>query len=65
MKHASSKATADILNKIENIEKEVLDLKISILKGLSPAGKKIISLKGILKDVNITDKDIFSAKKSL
>jgi len=38
--------TADILHKIENIEKEVMDLKLSILKDLSPSGKKVISLKG-------------------
>jgi len=48
MKHAPSKTPADILHKIENIEKEVLDLKLSILKDLSPSGKKVVSLKGLL-----------------
>ena len=49
MKHVPSITTADILHKIENIEKEVMNLKLSILKDLSPSGKKVISLKGILK----------------
>ncbi len=65
MKHTSPKTTADILHKIENIEKEVFDLKVSILKDLSPSGKKIISLKGILKGVDITEQDVTAAKKAL
>ena len=65
MKHAPSKTTTDILHKIENIEKEVLDLKLSILKDLSPSGKKVISLKGLLKGVDITEHDIETTKKSL
>ena len=65
MKHVPSITTVDILHKIENIEKEVMDLKLSILKDLSPSGKKVISLKGILKGVNITEQEIASAKKSL
>ena len=65
MKHTPSKTTADILYKIQNIEKEVLDLKLSILKDLSSSGKKVISLKGILKGVDITEQDVTTAKKSL
>ncbi len=65
MKHPPSKTTADILHKIQNIEKEILDLKLSILKDLSSSGKKVISLKGILKGVDISEQDIASAKKSL
>jgi hypothetical protein len=65
MKTASIKSTADILHKIESIEKEVKVLKLSVLKKLAPSGKKIIKLKGILKDIDITDKDIAAAKKSL
>ena len=65
IKHVPSITTADILHKIENIEKEILDLKLSILKNLSPCGKKVISLKGILKGVNITGQDVATAKKSL
>ena len=65
MKNLSTKGTSEILHKIEVIEKEVLDLKLSILKGLTPSGKKVISLKGIIKDVDITEQDIVSAKKSL
>ncbi len=65
MKQAALKNTVDLLHKIENIEKEIKTLKLSVLKKLTPSGKKIIKLKGILKGVNITDEDIASAKKSL
>jgi hypothetical protein len=41
-----------------------MDLKASVLKKLAPSGKKVVSLKGILKGVEITDGDINSAKKS-
>jgi hypothetical protein len=57
--------TVDILHKIETIEKDVTDLKLSVLKKLTPTGKKIISLKGIIKGIDITDKDVNFAKKSL
>jgi hypothetical protein len=42
-----------------------MGLKLTLLKNLTPTGRKIISLKGILKGVVITEEDIFSAKKSL
>lgn len=64
MEQATAKSTVDMLHKIETIEKEVMDLKLSVLKKLIPSGKKTISLKGILKGVDITDKDISSALKS-
>jgi len=65
MKHATTKGTVDMLHKIETIEKEVMDLKLSVLKKLTPTGKKVISLKGILKGVDISEQDIADAKKSL
>jgi hypothetical protein len=65
MKQVEATGSSDILQKIENIEKEVIDLKMSILKKLMPKGKKIVSLKGILKGVNISEQDINKAKKSL
>jgi len=65
MKHKSSKNTVDILHKIETIEKEIMDLKITILNGLKPSKQKIISLKGILKGIEITEQDITTAQKSL
>jgi hypothetical protein len=55
MKYAQKKTTPDILHKIENIEKDVKELKLSILRDLFPSGKKVISLKGILKGVTITE----------
>ncbi len=65
MKQTAAKVTADMLNKIEAIEKDVMDLKLSVLKKLTPSGQKVISLKGILKGVKVTEQDIISAKKSL
>jgi len=64
-KQTIPKSTVDILQKIEAIEKEVKDLKVSVLKKLAPTGQKAISLKGILKGIEVTDEDINSAKKSL
>jgi hypothetical protein len=65
MKQKTLNNTDDILFKIETIEKDVMDLKRSILKRRTPTEKKIISIKGALKGIDITDKDIASAKKSL
>ena len=65
MKQIVAKDTVDVLHKIKTIEKEIMDLKVFILKKLTPTGKKIISLKGILKGIDVSDEDIASAKKSL
>ena len=65
MKQTIPKSTVDLLQKIEAIEKEVKDLKVSVLKKLAPTGKKVVSLKGILKGIEVTEGDINSAKKSL
>ncbi len=65
MKQASLNDTVDILRKIETIEKEVMDLKLSVLKKVTPTGKKLISLKGVIKGVDVTEGDITSVKKSL
>lgn len=65
MKHAAAKSTVDMLHKIETIEKEVMGLKLSVLKKLTPSKQNIISLKGILKGMEISEKDIKAAKKSL
>jgi hypothetical protein len=65
MEYAAAKSTVDMLHKIETIEKEIMDLKLTVLKKLTPMGKKLISLKGILKGVEVTERDITSAKESL
>ena len=65
MKHLSVKSSSEILHRIELIEKEVSDLKMTLLKVISTSDKKIISLKGIIKGFDITNQDITSAKKSL
>ncbi|MGD0624788.1 MAG: hypothetical protein ABSB32_08720 [Thermodesulfobacteriota bacterium] len=59
------KPTMEILEKIETIEKDVMDLKLIVLKKLAPTGTKVISLKGILKGVKVSDEDIAAARKSL
>lgn len=51
----------EVLTKLERLEKEILKIK----KGEGLLFKKPISLKGILKGVKITEKDIKKAKKSL
>ena len=65
MKQSVLNGTIDMLHKIETIEKEIVDLKLTVLRKLTPTGKKVISLKGIFKGVDITDEDVTSAKKSL
>ena len=65
MKSPASESTVDMLHKIEAIEKQVMDLKLSVLKNMAPSEQKVISLKGILKGIIITEKDIAAAKKSL
>lgn len=65
MKQTAFNGTIDMLHKIETIEKEIADLKLTVLKKHTPTGKKVISLKGILKGIHVTNKDIASAKKSL
>ena len=65
MKQTALNGTIDMLHRIEAIEKEIADLKLTILRKLTPTGKKVISLKGIFKGVDITDEDVTSAKESL
>lgn len=65
MKQSAIKQPTDVLHKIETIEDEISDLKLSVLKSLTPSNKNIISLKGIIKGVQISDEDIEEAKKSL
>ena len=65
MKTTPMKNTADILHKIETIEKEVKALKLSVLKKLVPTGKKVTKLKGILHGIDISEEEITSIKKSL
>ncbi|OGQ51087.1 MAG: hypothetical protein A3J24_13125 [Deltaproteobacteria bacterium RIFCSPLOWO2_02_FULL_53_8] len=64
MEHAAQNSLKT-LHKIEAIEKELLTLKISVLKKFTPTGRKMRSFKGILKGVQVSDKDIALAKKGL
>jgi len=65
MKQAALNDPIDILHKIETIEEEIVDLKFAVLKKLAPSKKGVISLKGILKGIEVTDSDIAEAKNSL
>ena len=65
MKQTTTTNNSDILHKIESIEKELIELKLSVLKNLTPSKKNIISLKGILKGIEISEEEIDKAKKSL
>lgn len=65
MKQATLKNSGEILHKIETIEKEMFNLRLTVLKKLTPSPKKIVSLKGVLKNLDISDEDIRQAKKTL
>ena len=64
MKQALS-SNFDMFHKLGTIEKEIMDLKLHILKKLTPIGKKSTSFKGILKGMDVSDEEISLAKKSL
>ncbi|MCC7202363.1 MAG: hypothetical protein IT393_06875 [Nitrospirae bacterium] len=59
------KQSTDVLRKIEIIEEEIFDLKLSLLRKLTPAKKNLLSLKGILEGIDISEEDIEEAQKSL
>jgi len=65
MKSATVDSTSDILHKIEAIEHDLMAIKLSLLKKLTPSRKKVVSLKGIIKGIDVTDEDLASAKSSL
>lgn len=62
MKHAVAKSSVDILSQIETIEKDILSLKLSVLKKFTSSGKKTVKLKGVLKGIDITDEDISASQ---
>lgn len=65
MKHSAAEDYLHMLHKIEALEKEVLEIKLSLLQETTPAHGKIVKLRGILKGVDITDKEITAAQKKL
>jgi hypothetical protein len=66
MEHAEEiEETANILLKIRAVEKDIVELKLTVLKSLTPSHRRIVSLKGIMKDVDVNGRDISAAKKSL
>lgn len=65
MKTAALKETLEVFHKIEAIEEDVSDLKLSLLMKLTPSKKNIISLKGILNGIQVSEEDIKDGQKSL
>ena len=65
MKKTGIPSGTDVLERINLIEKEVMDLRLFVIKKLSSGGKRIISLKGILRGEEVSEKEITSAQKSL
>lgn len=59
------KQATDLLHKIEAIEEDVWDLKISVLKKSSSKTGKLLSLKGLLRGVDVSEQDIAEVRKSL
>jgi hypothetical protein len=51
-----------ILTKLEKLEQEILKMKKGTIVKIP---KKLVSLKGILKGVKVSEQDIQRAKKSL
>ena len=65
MKQQTIQSDFAMLHQLESIEKNLEKLKLSILKKLTPTGKKETSFRGILKGVDVSEEDIEDAKKSL
>jgi len=65
MKKTGIPSGTDVLERINLLEKEVMDLRLFVIKKLSSGGKRVISLKGILKGEEVSEKEITSAQKSL
>ena len=56
----------DINKKLEMLENEVSDIKSMLIKlSQSPQDRKIVSLKGLLKGIEVDEEDIEEAKASL
>lgn len=56
---------SQVLQKLATLEEQVREMKLSVLKQFTPSKKNLISLKGILKGVKVSEEDIAKAKKSL
>lgn len=54
-----------IYKKLDSIEAEIDNLKLSLAGAIQTKPKKVVSLKGLLKGLKVGDKDIEEAKKSL
>jgi hypothetical protein len=53
------------LHKITAIEHDLMKVKLSLLKKFAPSDNKVVSLKGIINGVDVTDDDVIAAQSSL
>jgi len=65
MRQAALKTDVGTLSQIAAIERDIALLKSSVLRKITPSGKHIAKLKGILKGVEVSEADIATARKSL
>jgi hypothetical protein len=65
MKQAVAHDAFELLGKLDAVQKDMTALKLSLLKKLAPSKEKVVKLRGVLKDVDISEMDIADAQKSL
>jgi len=65
MRQAALKTDVGTLSQIAAIEQDIALLKSSVLRNITPSGKRIAKLKGVIRGVEVSEADIASARKSL
>ncbi len=59
-----AESEAQIYEKLEAIEKEIAELKNAFISSISMPPKRLVSLKGILKGMRVSEDEIEKAKKA-
>ncbi len=65
MRQTALKTDVGTLSQIAAIERDIALLKSSVLRKITPSGKRIAKLKGVIKGVEVSEADIAAARKSL
>jgi len=65
MRQTALKTDVGTLSQIAALERDIALLKSSVLRKITPSGKRIVRLKGVIKGVEVSEADIASARKSL
>lgn len=65
MRQAALKTDVGTLSQIAAIERDIALLKSSVLRKITPSGKRIVRLKGVIKGVEVSESDIAAVHKSL